>query len=385
MERTILHINVINFYVAVARSMNSELVGYPVAVRACGSKKVLLDVSKEASESGVHRGMNVNAAMRICRDLRVTDPLPSVYDRVERFLFQYASRLSPQTETAGPGHLFIDLTGTRRLLGPAVDVADSARRFIKEECRFDSAIGLAASRLVSKIATRVIKPQGLCTVIQGCEEEFMAPLPVNYLPGIDHHFLKQLLQFNFQLIRDINRIPVQTLATVLGPVAWEICNQARGIDDTPVRQISEPAPSVYETVTLGEPTNNESEIAGALFHIVSRCGAKIRKMGLAAGKVYLNITYADGIRNFRSVRLNPPLSGDLSIYKQCALLLRKLFLRRVRLTDLTVRFSELTFPYGQMDLFMDNQREENLMNAIDTIHQNFGERAIRFWGRNYVA
>ena len=108
-------------------------------------------------------------------------------------------------------------------------------------------------------------------------------------------------------------------------------------------------------------------------------------MGLAAGKVYLNITYADGIRNSRSVLLNPPLSGDLSIYKQCALLLRKLFLRRVRLTDLTVRFSELAFPYGQMDLFMDNQREENLMNAIDAIHQNFGERAIRFWGRNYVA
>ena len=58
------------------------------------------------------------------------------------------------------------------------------------------------------------------------------------------------------------------------------------------------------------------------------------------------------------------------------------FTRRVRITELTADFLELTFPYGQMDLFSDNQREEKLMDALDCIRDTFGEKAIKYWGRS---
>ena len=160
-ERTILHINVVNFYVAVARALEPKIIGYPVGVRAAGSRRVLIDVSSEARDAGVYRGMLLEAAMRRCPDLRVVDPLPAVYNRVEKVLLDQASHLSPLAEVAGPGHLFIDLTGTQRLLGPSVDVADTMRKEIKQSCRFDCAVGVASNRLVSKVATRVIKPIGL--------------------------------------------------------------------------------------------------------------------------------------------------------------------------------------------------------------------------------
>ncbi|HEX3020113.1 MAG TPA: hypothetical protein VHP36_07410 [Chitinispirillaceae bacterium] len=382
MERTILHINVVNFFVAVARVLDSSIVSYPVGVRASGSRRVLMDISAEAREAGVMRGMTLEAARRKCPDLRVVDPVPSEYHRAEKFLFEQATQLSPLAEPAGPGHLFIDLTGTKRLLGPAVDVADSMRKRIKLDCRFDCTVGLAASRLVSKIATRVIKPVGLCTVMAGCEEDFMAPLPVSFLPGLEQRYIEQLLQFNLRLIKDLNRIPASTLATVLGPSAYEISRQSHGIDDTPVREFLKPAPSVGERLTLGEQTNDESQIAAELFGMVSRAGIRIRKMGLAAAKIRLGLTYADGSQVCRSVKLCRPLRGDLSLYEQCALLLGKIFTRRVRITELDVEFLELTFPYGQMDLFEDNMREEKLMGAMDCIRDAFGEKAIKYWGRS---
>jgi len=382
MERTILHINVVNFFVAVARVLDPSIASYPVGVRASGSRRVLMDVSSEGREAGVVRGMTVEVARRKCPDLRVVDPVPSEYRRAEKFLFEQASSLSPLAELAGPGHLFIDLSGTKRLLGPAVDVADSVRKRIKQQCSLDCTAGLAANRLVSKIATRVIKPTGLCTVLSGCEEDFMSPLPVSFLPGLEQRYLEQLFQFNLRLIKDLNRIPASTLATVLGPSAYEISRQSRGIDDTPVREILKPAPSVAQRITLGEQTNDQTQIAAALFGMVSDAGSKIRRMGLAAGMIRLGLTYADGSQVSRSLKLSRPLRGDLSLYEQCVMLLNKIFTRRVRITELTADFLELTFPYGQMDLFSDNQREEKLMDALDSIRDTFGEKAIKYWGRS---
>jgi len=385
MEHTILHINITHFYVAVACTQAPRLGGYPLAIRAPGSRRILLDVSSEAWEAGVNRGMTFEAAKRLCPELLLLDPTPSMYDRIEKTLFDQACHLSPLVERAGPGHLFIDLTGTQRLFGGAADVADRVRIGIRERCRIEPVVGIASNRLVSKIATRVIKPRGLCTVIPGCEEEFMAPLPLVFLPGLEMRQLEQLLQFNLHLIRDLTRIPAKTLATVLGPAAYGIHRQARGIDRTPIRGIDQPLPSVVETITLAEQTNDDTLLAGALFHIVTQAGAKVRAMGFAVGKVRLVIRYADGASSYRSAAIRPPLSGDLSLYERCALLLQKAFTRRVRLTDMTLECTELSFPWGQLDLFAQTEREEQLMKALDSIRGNFGRTAIRFWGREEVA
>ena len=95
-----------------------------------------------------------------------------------------------------------------------------------------------------------------------------------------------------------------------------------------------------ERITLGEQTNDQTQIAAALFGMVSDAGAKIRKMGLAAGKIRLGLTYADGSQVSRSFKLSRPLRGDLSLYEQCSMLLDKIFTRRVRID---CRFSGVNF------------------------------------------
>lgn len=382
MERSVLHINIVNFFVSVARVLSPKLKERPVAVISAGaSRRVVLDASGEAFETGVRRGMSPEAAQRVCRDLVLTAPLPSAYERAEQMLLKGALQLSPKVETAGPGHLFVDLTGTRRLLGTPVDVGDRFRKQILQECRFDSAVGVASNRLVSKVATRVIKPKGLCSVLSGCEEEFMAPLPVTFLPGLDSRILTQLLQFNVHTVQDILQISPTDLACALGPAAADICNQAKGIDESPVRDVVQPPPSVRETLTLEEQTNDEQVISCALFHLVSRAGNRMRTMGMGTGRIRLRISYADGIAASRSLKLPFPVQGDLSLFDSVSEMLRKLFTRRVRLSELDLEFTDLTFPYGQMDMFVDSQRERHLMDALDEIRKSFGEKSIKFWGR----
>jgi len=381
MHRNILHINIVNFYVSVACALEPRLRSYPLVVATSGaSRPIVVDLSFTARSAGIRRGMLLERAQRCCPDLRILTPTPELYDRAAQVLFNEACRLSPRVEPAGPGHIFLDMTGTERLWGSGVDSGNMFRRTILEKYRFDPAVGVASNKLVSKIATRVIKPTGICRVVGGCEEEFLAPLPVHFLPGVEHTVIHHLMQFNIQLIHELYKIPQEQLQCVFGNTAREIHLRAAGIDPSPVRSKSQPAPSVQEHCVLDEHTNNDRSIEQQLFVLVSKAAATLRKTGLAARKICLRIRYSDGIRKQRQSRLSTPLFGDISLFNRFKTLLQQLFERRVRIAEVTIMLTDLSYPYGQMDLFEQPNHEENLMYAMDTIKNKYGFGAIRFFG-----
>jgi DNA polymerase-4 len=382
MERHILHVNIASFFIAVARAVQPRLLSYPVTVATPGGdRRLLLDISQEARQAGLWKGMLLTAAKRRCPELVVLDPCPELYGRAQAAILQEIDRLSPRVEPAGPGHFFVDLTGTARLWGISIDLADRLRKVIKDKFRLDPAIGLARNKLVSKIATRVIKPAGLCEVMTGGEADFMAPLPLHYLPGLDHKLAVMLQQINLRAIGDLVAFPADAFYEAFGQKAFEIRTLAQGIDHTPVRERTAPEPSIQEEYVLECQTNNDRVIEGALFRIVSQGGLTLRKMGLGATRLELSIRYADGVVRQRNLQVDMPLCGDLSLYENFLHLLRKVYTRRVRLARLSIRLLQLSFPYGQLDLFGKITRERNLMKALDALRTKFGPDIITFWGR----
>ena len=130
MERSIIHLNVADFAVAVERVVNSGLRERPVVVAPQGSARArVYDMSEEAYQCGVRKNMPLRTARRLCRDAHVLPPRPDRYERAMRALFKRALTYSPLVESGEvDGHLFVDITGTSRLFGPSVDVAWRMRR-----------------------------------------------------------------------------------------------------------------------------------------------------------------------------------------------------------------------------------------------------------------
>ncbi|MBD3240992.1 MAG: hypothetical protein GF331_10440 [Chitinivibrionales bacterium] len=389
-ERSIIHLNVANFYVAVAGALNPRLRSYPVVVATAGSsRRVVLDLSTVAYEAGVRRGMVLERACRRCRDIVVLEPTPVLYERAHRALFDEAGRLSPRVEQAGPGHLFVDLSGTERLWGDPVDRSVALQRTFKSKFSLDPAVGVAVNKLMSKVATRVIKPTGLCRVVPGCEGDFLAPLPVRVLPGLDEWIIEHTVQFNISIINDLVAISEPQLRSVFGPLGSDIYRRARGIDDSPVRAIREPAPVVVESVVFKGQTNDSAVVERELFNLVTKAGVRARKMHVAARKIVLTMRYSDGSRSRRTRRLLEPLDTDLSLFRHFLELLHSGNTRRIRLNDITIELGELCFPYGdggyQLDLFADSdwgrEREARLTQALDTLRSSFGHEAVVFYGR----
>ncbi len=186
-ERSIIHIDVAHFAVAVERALDARLRNRPVLIAPAGAARTpVYDMSQEAFASGIRKGMPLASALKRCRDCRVLPLYPARYERAMQTISQYARTYTPVIEPGkGDGHLFLDVTGTSRLFGPPPDVAWRLEKQVNKDFGLAPSWSVAANKLVAKVATRLVKPVGEYIVCPGEEAPFLAPLPLGILPGIE--------------------------------------------------------------------------------------------------------------------------------------------------------------------------------------------------------
>ena len=121
-SRSVIHLNVADFAVAVERVVDARLRGRPVIIAPPGAARAhVLDMSDKAYRAGVRKGMSLAQARAACRDAQLVPPHPDRYERAMREFLARALPFSPLIELVDEnGHLFLDVTGTGRLFRLAV-------------------------------------------------------------------------------------------------------------------------------------------------------------------------------------------------------------------------------------------------------------------------
>ena len=160
--------------------------------------------------------MPVRQAMKLCPDLVLLPPNLELYARASRALHEILRIYAPAIEPKGYGHAFLDLTGTGRLFGPAVDVAARVQREVWERLRLPVSVGVAANKLVSQAATTVVKPEPLLEVPGGAEASFLAPHPIVVLPDLSPRILTRLDDYQLDRIGEVAAIAESALCAVFG-------------------------------------------------------------------------------------------------------------------------------------------------------------------------
>ncbi len=385
MERRILHLRVISFPVEVYRVKDPFLKGRPVVVSAGrGPRGVVLSASREAEEDGVRPGMTLPEARRWCRGALVLPPDPILFDRAERALAGILQRFSPMVEPVGGGRLYVDLTGTGRLLGAAVDVARRIQKEIGQRLSLGPNAGLGVNKLISGVATQVRRPVSLLDVLAGQEEDFLSPLAIRHLPAVNPRTEGRLLEeLNIRKVKELRAVDLPHLNLAFGANGPTLYRQARGIDESPVRP-PERALTVEADETLSEDTNDDSKLLGCLYAMLERCGARLRALGLPAGEALLSARYSDGVTVSRTTAISPPSTRDLTLYSHVRPLFERVVARRGRVRYLRVRFMKLAPAPAQMLLFepsapsREGLREPGLIAALDRVRGRFGARSITF-------
>jgi DNA polymerase-4 len=388
-SREIIHLNVADFAVAVERVMDSRLRERPVVIAPEGAlRAAVFDMSDEAFQHGIRKGMALARARRLCRDTVVIAPHVDRYEQAMRDLLLRALPYSPLIEmTDTNGHLFIDSTGTSRLFGPAYDVAWRIRKAVRKEMGLDPIWSVAPNKLLAKVATRVVKPAGEYILEEGQELAFLAPLAVNLVPGLDEGDLLRLREFRLGRVGQVLAWTLPQLEVVFAGRGQIVYESVRGVDGSPVLPVGQERPALTADHDFGNDSNDVATLHAALFALIEKSGRTLRLRRLAAQRLGIVLDYSDGMRASRQGSIAPASANDRRLFAAAQVVLDRAWTRRVRIRHLRLCLDRLTFPPAQLDLFEDRgpSADERLLQSLDAIRGKFGEAAVRYgrgWGES---
>ena len=383
MNRNVIHINVADFAVAVERAVDRRLQGRPVIVAPEGvARAVVYDMSEEAYQAGVRKGMALRRAVRLCADVRILPPHPTRYEQAMQALIRQVLPYSPLIEPGeADGHLFVDVTGTGRLFGPPADVAWRLRRQARAELGLEPVWAVAANKLVAKVATRLVKPDGESVVRAGEEAAFLAPVPLHLVPGIERQDLVRLGDFNFRCAGQVAQLGPETLEVPFGRRALDLFEAVCGIDRSPVRAVDQKPFRVVRDHAFEEDVQAVPAVEGALYALVEKVGRTLRQRCLAARRVAVTLDFSDGRRCSRQRAVRPATANDMALFESVRAALHSAWQRRVRIRHIRLVCDRLAFPPAQQELFpaaaARDRRRVRLVSALDSIRGRFGEDAIK--------
>jgi DNA polymerase-4 len=408
-QRSVLFVDPPAFCATVERLVVPSLRHRPVAVAPPGAERAtVLALSSEARLAGITRGMPVLKARKLCPDLVLLPPNPRLYARASRALHEILRIYAPIIEPRGYGHAFLDLTGTSRLFGPAVDVAERIRRESVARLGLPLTVGIAVNKLVSEAATRIGRVAdgrrgGNCPTAPlphcpaGNEASFLAPHLIEVLPDVPLDIRERLDEYQLERIGMVAHITESDLCAVFGVRGRQLKAQALGLDPRPVLPPAARA-ELRASHTFATDTNDLGVLHPLLRLLAESLGEKLRRRGLAARRLTVAVEYADYEHDRRAVAL-PAAALDFELWEAAKRALRLAMARRVTLRTVTVGVDRL-IARVQLDLFCEaggkrqeagtrmstpassllppasDDRRLKLQETVDHIHRRWGTRAV---------
>lgn len=215
----------------LARLREPGLASRPLAFRDPAAKRTptLWMVDRRGREAGLQAGMPMDLALHRDSGLVVLDPVPSTWLDARAFLGQRLLSFSPSGRLGRFGEGFLDLRGTERLHGPALDAAERIRRDLQRSAGWDAHGGLSRSLTASRLAARA--EDQIRLVDDGTERPFLAPHRLGVLPALDTRGRDRLQAFGLHRVAQLQPMAVPDLARLLpATTAFQVLRQATGED-----------------------------------------------------------------------------------------------------------------------------------------------------------
>ena len=379
---SILHVDMDAFFVSVELLERPELRGKPVIVGGQPNQRgVVTAASYEARKFGVHSVMPLRTAGRLCPDGIYLEGHHAKYSEWSDRVASILAKFSPIVEMVSIDEAYLDLCGTERLHGPPLAATDKLLRTITRDTGLPCSGGLAATRLVAKVASDQAKPRGLLWVVPGSEARFLAPLSVRKIPGIGEVTERALRALRIETVEQLAAQPVEKLEKVFGQWGTALYRKARGGDSYEFVIDAEPK-SISHSHTFGEDTDDSVALSAMLSHLSQKACKRLREAGLAARTLTLTIRYAGFDTYTRAKTLSAPTQLDTDIFVVFQDLFRRHRNHQRKIRLLGVSLSGLTHGVEQLDLLSAERRAklEKLTRATDQLRDRFGFDSVQFGG-----
>jgi len=377
MTRAVLHVDMDAFYASVEQHDDPSLAGKPLIVGWEGARGVVAAASYEVRRYGVHSAMPMRTALRLCPQAICLRPRMSRYQEVSRLLFGVFREVTPLVEGLSLDEAFLDVTASAHLPGGAVEIARAIKARIAALTGLTASVGVGPNKLVAKIASDLMKPDGLTVVDAARVHAVLDPLPVRRLPGLGRKTGAKVEAAGVHTLGELRSAPDAVLWPLFGRYTAVTRERASGIDERPVLpEVEEKSLSAEDTFErdIGTPGILQRQLA----RLADLAASRLRARGLQTSCIGVKIRRGDFATFSRQRAVAPPTCEARTVSAVAAELLARWLAanRGAKLRLLGVVLTELT-PASQLALFEETRRAGRLDAALDEARARFGNRALR--------
>ena len=364
---------------SVEQTLDPELKGKPVIVGGDPDRRgVVASASYEARPFGIHAGMPLSRARRLCpQAIFIQAQFPRYKDASARFM-EILADFSPHIEPLGLDEAYIDVTGYEQPYGFPQKLALAIKERTHKELKLTASVGIATCKVVAKIASDLCKPNGLLEVAPGEEQDFLNPLPIAKLPGVGKKTEQALKSMGISTIGELASLPLEMVRERFGAMGMVLHSYAKGRDDRRVQAPGEPK-SFSQQVTFAQDSSDRRFLEANLRVLCQEIGKQLRQQNKRAKCVAIRLRYADFKTITRQTTLKEAVNSNQVIFTTAFQLLNETLAQRAKPARLIgVRVSNLAGKERQLHMFNSRvEKLEHLDRAIDKIRRKYGPTAIK--------
>ena len=372
---TILHADLDAFYASVEQRDDPRLRGRPVIV----GMGVVLAASYEAKARGIRTAMGGRQALLLCPQAIVVPPRMSAYSEASKAVFEVFHDTTPLVEGISIDEAFLDIAGLRKIAGAPEEIAARLRQQVRERVGLPITVGVARTKFLAKVASRVGKPDGLLVVAPERELEFLHPLPVEMLWGVGEVTAGKLHRWGIRTVGEVAELREGALVSLLGPAAGRHLHAlAHNRDPRPVR-VGRRRGSIGSQRALGFRPRSAEEVDAILAGLVDRVTRRMRAADRLGRTVVLRLRFADLSRATRSHSVPRPTSHTQTILGVARSLMAEArpLIAEKGLTLVGIAVGNLNNgDFVQLELPLDAHSGGELDAAMDAVRNRFGTAAL---------
>lgn len=378
--KMILHMDGDAFFVGCEVAKNPKLKGKPVVTGE--ERGIVSALSYEAKSLGIVRGMPIFTLRKKFPSVLVLPGDYACYARLSAQMFNIVRRYADDVEEYSIDECFADLTGWDKPMGMSYrEIAERIKKEINEELKLSVSIGLAPTKVLAKVASNWVKPDGLTEIGLETSSGFLAKTQIEKIWGIGPRTAEFLQKHGIKTAGDFASRDITWIKRELSKPFEAIWQELNGvyvmeIDLLPKTIYS----SIQKTRTFHPATNDRIFLLSELSKHIEEACRKARYYHLMPKKFSFFIKSQSFNFFSHTINLSLPTNAPEILMALVQKYFKKIWKGDMLFRTTGVVLQELSLVAGvQGDLFGGKEQVnkfERIHNQIDALEKKFGKRVV---------
>ncbi|MCG3225598.1 MAG: DNA polymerase IV [Candidatus Heimdallarchaeota archaeon] len=326
-DSIILYMDLDAFFASVEIRENPSLVGKPLIVGGNPKTKrgVVSTCSYEARKYGIHSGMPVSQAVKLCPHVLMVRGTFSLYTKVSNNIMGILKHYSNVMKVAGNDEAYLDLTDVVSDYEEARKLAMELKDDIYASEHLTCSVGIAPNKILAKIASETDKPDGLVVMKPLEIAETLAPLDITAIPGVGKKSKEVFIRNGVYTCGDLAKIPFQLVYQKFGKYGlktWKLVN-GYNTEKTDEKFVSRERKSISEERTFFHTYSSWKDIWVTLDSAIQTIVTKAKEKKMNFRTVTLKIRFQNFETFTRSYSLQCYANSEKHVREVVTLLLEE--------------------------------------------------------------